>query len=302
MLVPPAAPQTGSASGQGHRLGAHANRPLHPRGAIEREGLRPAPAADKRTLIRRASFDLIGLPPTPGEVQAFLADSSPDAFAKVVDRLLASPHYGERWGRHWLDVARYADGDAPDSRPVYIGYGMAKDGFINTFRYRDWVIDAFNDDMPYDRFVKAQIAADLLPESDREKLLPGLGFFGLGPWFTGDDVVFVEARANERDDKIDALTKGFLGLTVTCARCHDHKYDPISQKDYYALGGVFASSGYTEFNLAPEADVKRYKAQQARVTCAGEGARSVRGARLKSMSPAALRRRPRASCSQSARS
>ncbi len=233
--------------------------------AIERQGLRPGAAAGKRALIRRASYDLAGLPPTPNEVNAFLEDQSPDAFAKVVDRLLASPRYGERWGRHWLDVARYADGDAPDGRPVYIGYGMAKDGYVNTFRYRDWVVAALNSDMPYDRFVKAQIAADLLPEKDRKELLPGLGFFGLGPWFTGDDVVFAEARATERDDKIDTLSKGFLGLTVTCARCHDHRYDPISQKDYYALGGVFASSGYAEFPLAAEAEVKRYKAQQAKV-------------------------------------
>jgi cytochrome c553 len=229
---------------------------------LEQQGLQPAPPADKRTLIRRATFDLIGLPPKPEEVDAFLADDSPGAFAKVVDRLLASPHYGERWGRHWLDVARYADGDGPDNRPVYIGYGMSKDGFANTFRYRDWVIDAFNKDLPYDTFVKAQIAADQLSD---KSLMPALGFFGLGPWFTGDDVVFVEARANERDDKIDALTKGFLGLTVTCARCHDHKYDPISQKDYYALGGVFASSGYSENSLAPESEVSRYKAQQAKV-------------------------------------
>ena len=232
---------------------------------LEKSGLAPGKPAGKRTLIRRATFDLIGLPPTPEEIDAFLADKSPEAFAKVVDRLLASPHYGERWGRHWLDVARYADGDGPENRPVYIGYGMAKDGFANTFRYRDWVVDAFNRDLPYDTFVKAQIAADLLPSKDRASLMPGLGFFGLGPWFTGDDVVFVEARANERDDKIDALTKGFLGLTVTCARCHDHKYDPIKQSDYYALGGIFASSGYSEYNLAPEPDVARYKAQRAKV-------------------------------------
>jgi hypothetical protein len=234
-------------------------------GKLEEKNLRPGKPADKRTLIRRVTYDLTGLPPTPEEVDAFGADASPDAFNKVVDRLLASPGYGERWGRHWLDVARYADGDGRDQRPVYLGYGMAKDGYANTFRYRDWVINAFNRDLPYDTFVKAQIAADLMPEKDRASLLPGLGFFGLGPWFTGDDVVFAEARANERDDKIDALTRGFLGLTVACARCHDHKYDPISQKDYYALGGVFASSGYYEHNLAPESEVSLYKAQLAKV-------------------------------------
>lgn len=127
---------------------------------LEQNGLKPVKQADKRVLIRRAAFDLIGLPPTPEEVDAFVSDNSPNAFANVVDRLLASPRYGERWGRHWLDVARYADGDGPDNRPVYIGFGMAKDGYVNTFKYRDWVIDAFNKDLPYDTFVKAQIAAD----------------------------------------------------------------------------------------------------------------------------------------------
>jgi hypothetical protein len=230
---------------------------------LEAKGLTPAPEADKRTLIRRAYFDLTGLPPTPEQVAAFVADQSPDAFAKVVDRLLASPAYGERWGRHWLDVARYADGSGQaDKRPVFLGYGTARDGYANTWRYRDWVIQAFNQDMPYNRFVKAQIAADLMPAKDRDKLLPALGFFGIGPWFTGDDVVFVEARANEYDDKIDALTKGFLGLTVTCARCHNHKYDPISQKDYYALAGIFASSGYWEYNLTSAEEVNAYQQQR----------------------------------------
>jgi hypothetical protein len=248
-----------------------------PKGAIDRfilakleeNHLAPVQPADKRTLIRRAYFDLIGLPPTPEQVDAFLSDNSPGAFATVVDRLLASPQYGERWTRHWLDVARYADGTGhPDTRQVFLGYGMARDGYANTWRYRDWVIQALNADMPYDQFVKAQIAADLMPAKDRTKLLPALGFFGIGPWFTGDDVVFVEARANERDDKIDALTKGFLGLTVACARCHNHKYDPISQKDYYALAGVFANSGFWEYNLAPEAEVEAYQAQRKKVKAA----------------------------------
>jgi mono/diheme cytochrome c family protein len=236
---------------------------------LEEKNLRPVAPADKRALIRRAYFDLIGLPPTPEQVEAFQFDKSADAFAKVIDRLLASPQYGERWARHWLDVARYADGTGRgDGRLVFLGYGMARDGYANTWRYRDWVIDALNQDMPYDQFVKAQIAADLMPAKDREKMLPGLGFFGIGPWFTGDDVVFVEARANERDDKIDALAKGFLGLTVTCARCHNHKYDPISQKDYYALGGVFANSGFHEYNLAPEQQVDGYQAQRKKVKAA----------------------------------
>ena len=126
---------------------------------------------------------------------------------------------------------------------TFVGYGMTRDGYANTWRYRDWVINAFNQDMPYDTFVKAQIAADLLPDKhEAQKLLPGLGLFGLGPWNTGDCVVYNESRAEERDAEIDVLSKGFLGLTVTCARCHDHKYDPISQKDYYALGGIFHAS------------------------------------------------------------
>jgi cytochrome c553 len=233
---------------------------------LEQKGLRPVKPADKRALIRRATYDLTGLPPTPEQVEVFLADNSPEAFAKVVDRLLASPQYGERWARHWLDVARYADGSGvPDRRPVFLGYGTARDGYANTWRYRDWVIQALNDDIPYDQFVRLQIAADLMPESGRGKNLPALGFFGIGPWFTGDDVVFVEARANERDDKIDALTKAFLGLTVTCARCHDHKYDPISQKDYYALGGIFGSSGYWEYNLADGKEVEGYQAHRKKV-------------------------------------
>ena len=236
---------------------------------LEEKNLKPVKQADKRSLIRRAYYDLIGLPPTADQVEGFVADNSPEAFTKIVDRLLAAPQYGERWGRHWLDVAHYADGsDRPDRRPVFLGYGQARDGYAETWRYRDWVAQAINQDMPYDQFVKAQLAADLLPEKDRSKSLPALGFLGIGPWFTGDDVVFVEARANERDDKIDVVSKGFLGLTVTCARCHNHKYDPISQKDYTAMGGIFASSGYWEHNLAPEKDVQAYQDQRKKVKTA----------------------------------
>jgi len=222
---------------------------------LEAQGLKPVKAADKRTLIRRASFDLTGLPPTPGEVEAFLNDSSPQAFAKVVDRLLASPHYGERWGRYWLDVARYGEDDAR---------GLSQESYPNAFRYRDWVIQAFNEDMPYDLFVKAQIAGDLLERKDRDKFLPGLGFFGLGPWYY-DITVPLQARADERHDRVDVLTRGFLGLTVACARCHDHKFDPISTKDYYALAGVFSSSQYKEYPLAPELVVNAYHQHQKKI-------------------------------------
>ncbi len=202
---------------------------------LEKEGLRPVRAADKRALIRRATFDLIGLPPTPEEVDAFVNDSSPEAFAKVVDRLLASPHYGERWGRYWLDLARYADGQL----------GAAKDTpYPDAFRYRDWVVKAFNDDMPYDTFVKAQIAADQMPAGQRDKLLAGLGFYALGP---------------SDDDRVDATGLVFLGLTTGCARCHDHKFDPIPTRDFYSLLGVFKSTENWEHPLAEPAVVESYK-------------------------------------------
>jgi hypothetical protein len=229
--------------------------------SLEAKGLEPAQPCDKITLIRRATFDLIGLPPTPDEVDAFLHDRSPGAFAKVVDRLLASPHYGERWGRFWLDVARYADVDVlfPDG-----------ENFANAFRYRDWVIQVLNRDMPYDLFVKAQIAGDLIEDSEANKnipkgsLRPGLGLFALGPWYY-KIVEPPKARADERHDRVDVLTRGFLGLTVACARCHDHKYDPIPTKDYYAISGVFANTEAKEYPLASADVVKRYDDQQKKI-------------------------------------
>jgi hypothetical protein len=231
-------------------------------GNLEARGLSPVKRADKRTLIRRASFDLVGLPPTPEEVEAFLKDSSSDAFAKVVDRLLASPHYGERWGRHWLDVARYAEDD------VRGGSQEGRELYSNAWRYRDWVIQAFNQDMPYDVFVKGQIAGDLLDLSNGSKIEPnaprltgGTGFLGLGVWIY-DNAPPPEGRANERDERVDALSRAFLGLTVACARCHDHKYDPISTKDYYALAGVFAGTEYAEYPLVPATVVTEFKRRE----------------------------------------
>jgi hypothetical protein len=209
---------------------------------LEARGLTPVRAADKRTLIRRATFDLIGLPPTPAEVDAFLKDTAPDAFAKVVDQLLASPHYGERWGRYWLDVARYSDDKLDSERD---------NPYPNAFRYRDWVIQAFNDDMPYDLFVKAQIAGDLLPGDGRVKNEAGLGFYALSPEF--------------QDDRVDATTRGFLGLTVACAQCHNHKYDPIPAQDYYSLLGIFNNTEPHEYPLAPEKVVAAYRAQKEKV-------------------------------------
>ena len=206
---------------------------------LEDKGLRPVAPADKRTLIRRATFDLIGLPPTPEEIDEFLADESPIAFAKVVDRLLSSSHYGERWARHWLDVARYGEDQA---------HTFQSRKYPDGFRYRDWVIKAFNTDRPYDRFVMEQIAGDLLDGSDRTDRLAATGYFALGPVYYG------RATADELDDRVDTLTRGFLGLTVACARCHDHKFDPIPTRDYYSLSGIFASTDYKEYVLSRRRD------------------------------------------------
>ena len=218
---------------------------------LEEKGLKPAPAADRRALIRRAHFDLIGLPPTAGEVEEFVADESTDAFTKVVDRLLASPFYGERYARHWMDVARYGEDQAHSFQPRLYPQG---------FRYRDWLVRAFNNDLPYDQFIREQIAADLLDETDKLERLPALGFFALGPVYYGDQKMF-----DQLDDRIDTLTRGFLGLTVACARCHDHKFDPISQKDYYALAGVFSSTAYVEVPVVPDEVVKAYDRAQSAI-------------------------------------
>jgi len=221
---------------------------------LEQEGLKPVHPATKHDLLRRAYLDLTGLPPTPEDQAAFAKDNSPDAFAKVVDRLLASPHYGERWGRIWLDVARYGEDDYRSLNPFPRGYRP----YPNAWAYRDWVIRAFNDDLPYDQFVKAQIAGDLLDPQVRYKMLPATGFLGLGPWYydNGSNEV---TRADERHDRVDAVTRGFLGVTVQCARCHDHKYDPIPQTDYYSLAGVFYNTTYEEYPQAPKKIVDEYR-------------------------------------------
>jgi mono/diheme cytochrome c family protein len=219
------------------------------RAKLEENGLSPAPPADKATLIRRAFFDLIGLPPTPEEIDAFLADDQPGAFARVVETLLASPHYGERWGRYWLDVARYGEDQAHSFQPRL---------YPNGFRYRDWLVRALNRDLSYDRFILEQIAGDLLDQPDRRDRLAALGFFACGPVYYGD-----AKKHDQYADRIDTLTRGFLGLTVACARCHDHKYDPIPTTDYYALAGVFASTEYVEVPAAPKEQVEAYDQAQA---------------------------------------
>ena len=224
------------------------------------KGLRPNPVADKRTRIRRATFDLTGLPPTPEEVDAFVKDASPDAWAKLIDRLLASPRYGERWGRHWLDVARYAEDQA---------HTFAVTARKNAYLYRDWVIRAFNDDMPYDQFVKLQIAGDLMPDQNPDKFtqLAGLGFMGLGAEYY-KNTAREQALAEELDDRVDTLTRGFLGLTVACARCHDHKFDPIPTRDYYSLAGIYNGTSFTSAILGKDAEVRAYNAAQELVKAA----------------------------------
>ena len=204
---------------------------------LEARGLKPVQAAQKRVLLRRAYMDLIGLPPTPEEADAFFEDTSSRAFARVVDRLLSSPLYGERWGRHWLDIARYSD-------EKWFAVG-GEPSIPNAFYYRDWVIEAFNSDMPYDLFVKAQIADDGLEGFDNQKLVGGLGFFVLVP--------------RQADDRVDVTTRAFLGLTVACAQCHDHKLDPIPTEDYYALQGVFNSTKVDEYPLVSAEVVERYQ-------------------------------------------
>ena len=237
--------------------GAHADIDRFILAKLDELGLEPLPPADRRQLIRRATFDLTGLPPTPEEVDAFVSDASPDAFEKVVERLLASPHYGERWGRHWLDVARYGEDDTRGLAPG----GSGRERYPSAYVQRDWVVDAFNGDMPWDDFVRAQLAGDLLEEPERSKAIGGLGFLGGGPWYY-DIANPAVARADERHDRVDVTTRGFLGLTVGCARCHDHKYDPIGTHDYYALAGIFNNSDYYEYPIAEEEEAEAWKRDQ----------------------------------------
>ncbi|HXJ58745.1 MAG TPA: DUF1549 and DUF1553 domain-containing protein [Verrucomicrobiae bacterium] len=204
---------------------------------IERAGLVPARPVSKRGLLRRVTFDLTGLPPTPAEVDAFLQDTSSEAFAKVVERLLASPRYGERWGRHWLDAARYADSNGMDENLAY----------ASAWRYRDYVVAAFNRDKPYDRFLREQLAGDLLPHAATAADDPGqeaivaTGFLCIGPKMLAEDDP-MKMEMDLVDEQLDTTSRVFMGLTVGCGRCHDHKYDPVSTQDYYAMAGIFKST------------------------------------------------------------
>ncbi|WP_232107218.1 DUF1549 domain-containing protein [Gimesia alba] len=226
---------------------------------LEQAGLTPAKPADKRTLIRRTTFDLTGLPPTPEEIDDFLNDTSPQAFEKVVDRLLASPHYGEHWGRHWLDIARYADSNGLDEN---IAFG-------NAWKYRDYVVNALNKDKPYDLFLKEQLAGDLLePAKDvaeRNERLIATGFLSLGPKVLAE-VDETKMEMDIIDEQINTIGVSLMGMTLGCARCHDHKFDPISAHDYYGLAGILKSTKtmehykkiarWHENSLATEAELK----------------------------------------------
>ncbi len=211
------------------------------------EGLRPAPAADRRTLLRRVTFDLTGLPPTPREIEAFLADPAADSYERVVERLLASPHYGERWGRHWLDLVRWAETNGHEF----------DNNKLDAWRFRDYVIESFNTDLPYDRFLKEQIAGDLLPPR-----LAADGTHFVNPVASGmywlwevlnSPTDSIKARADQINNQIDVISKATQGLTVACARCHDHKFDPIPTADYYSLFGVLGSTQMSEICIdSPE--------------------------------------------------
>ena len=225
---------------------------------LEKNKLTPALPASKTALLRRAYYDLIGLPPKPEEVTAFLADKSPNAYAKVVDRLLASPQYGEKWGRHWLDLVRYAETNSfeRDNPKPFV------------WRYRDYVVNAFNSDKPYDRFLREQLAGDELPNSTPETII-ATGYYRLGAW---DDEPSdpLQARYDEIDDIVATTSQTMLGLTVNCARCHDHKIDPIPQKDYYRMVACFQGvNRYGERSyesieaqslrpIVPEAEIRRF--------------------------------------------
>ena len=212
---------------------------------MESEGLVPNEVADRRTLLRRTYIDLIGLPPTEAEVYSFEEDESSSALEDRVEKLLASPRFGERWARVWLDVARYAEDQAHivgDNKELF---------FPNAYLYRDWVVQAFNKDLPYDQFLRLQLAADFIQPDDRQDWA-ALGFIGLGPKYYRRNAP--DVMAEEWEDRVDVVTRGLLGVTVACARCHDHKYDPIPTEDYYALAGIFA--GTEMINMPLDANVE----------------------------------------------
>ncbi len=229
---------------------------------IEKLGLRPAKRADRQTLLRRVCFDLTGLPPTIGQQEKFLADQSPDAYLKLINRLLGSPHYGERWGRHWLDVARYSEDNT--------NMGPFNGPYDHAWRYRDWVVSAINADVPYDQFIVRQLATDFLPETGPADHA-ALGFQGLAPSYHKEvalaQVVLENRYADEWEDRIDAIGRGLLGLTIACARCHDHKYDPVTTEDYYALAGIFASTRQTTRPIISADEIAKTQPARDQAAC-----------------------------------
>ena len=240
--------------------------------AMEDQGLRPSPPADRATLVRRLYFDLIGVPPTPREVQAFVADPGPNAYGRLIDRLIDSPSYGERWARWWLDLARYTDRTAS---------WLYQTGQAHL--YRDWVVRALNQDMPYDEFIRRQLATDLIATTGPEDL-PALGFVSLSPTYWKElklpCEVINEIVADEWEERVDAVSRTFIGLSVACARCHDHKFDPISSEDYYALAGIFASCRQVERPLISAKAYEPVRQAKARVK-----ELETRSAKLKKQSP-----------------
>lgn len=220
--------------------------------------LAASPEADRHIWLRRVTFDVIGLPPSTKELDAFESDDSPDAFEQVVDRLLASPHYGERWARVWLDLARYTDFTPDWQSPTDRGW-----------IYRDWIVKSLNENLSYDQFVKLQLAADLIPGTEPQDFA-ALGFLGLSPTYWKElrlaPAVIEQIVADEWDERLDAVSRTFLGLTVSCARCHDHKFDPISTEDYYGLAGVFASSQLDERPLLPQEEIAAVRAARKAIT------------------------------------
>src|SRR5579871_4611854 len=220
---------------------------------LEKEGITPAPEADRVTLLRRVSLDLIGLPPSPREIDDFLSDKRPDAYERVVERLLASPHYGERWGRHWLDLARYADSN---------GYSI--DAPRSIWKYRDWVIDAFNHDKPFDQFVIEQLAGDLLPGATTEQKI-ATGFHRNTQINEEGGIDLEQFRVESIVDRTNTTGTVFLGLTVGCCQCHDHKFDPISQREYYQLFAFFNNCDEPTLELPTPEQIRRRKEVQAKI-------------------------------------
>lgn len=248
---------------------------------LDAKGLEPTPRADARTLVRRAYMDLIGLPPTPEQVDAFVLDPTQEAWGRLINQLLESPHYGERWGRHWLDVARYADSGGFETDVYY----------RNAWRYRDYVVKSFNDDKPYNIFVQEQIAGDeLWPDdialdgnytiaSDKVKhleALTGTGLYTLGPQVHESNMDGKKIRYETYSDWVDTTGAAFMGLTFGCARCHDHKFDPISQHDYYAMQAIFAASKEIEYPIIDAMGIADFKQHYPRILAVDEARRALR--------------------------